>query len=172
MTHLNQHNRASMILRVIEEVEKSPLSTNQYFKEKDTPFGRTQYYIYKNALMERGMGGLYDQRGKGNHLKFTNEMKSFVKGLLEYNRSMTSSEVQNAIKNEFWIAISNTVINDFRRENDLSWRSHSTLNESGASEIQIALALGTGLIDTIVDSICQCVQRKRESEMFKKSASI
>jgi len=161
-----------MILRVIEEVEKSPLSTNQYFKEKDTPFGRTQYYIYKNALMERGMDGLYDQRGKGNHLKFTNEMKSFVKGLLEYNRSMTSSEVQNAIKNEFWIAISNTVINDFRRENDLSWRSHSTLNESGASEIPIALALGTGLIDTIVDSICQCVQRKRESEMFKKSASI
>jgi transposase len=161
-----------MILQVIQEVEKSPLSVNQYFKEKDTPFGRTQYYIYKNALIERGIGGIFDQRSKGNHLKFTNEMKNFVKGLLEYNRSMTSSEVQNAIKNEFGIAISNTVINDFRRENDLSWRRHNSLNESGASEIQIALALGSGLIDTIADSICHCVQRKRESETFKKSASI
>ncbi len=100
-----------MILQVMDEAENSPLSINQYFKEKDPPFGRAQYYLYKKALRERGEGGLNDQRGKGNNLKFTNEMKNFVKGLLEYNRSMNSSEVQNAIKNEFGIAISNTVIN-------------------------------------------------------------
>lgn len=69
MTHLNQHDRVSMILRVIEEVEKSPLSINQYFKEKNVPFGRAQYYLYKNALMKRGIEDLYDMRGKGNNLK-------------------------------------------------------------------------------------------------------
>ncbi|MEA2051530.1 MAG: hypothetical protein U9O90_01730 [Euryarchaeota archaeon] len=162
-----------MILRVIEEVEKTPLSINQYFKEKNVPFGRTQYYLYKNALMERGIEGLYDLRSKGNNLKFTNELKSFVKKILEYKRSMTSTDVQNAIKNEFGVIISNTVIKNFRRENDLSLRNyHNPLNESGASEIPIALAIDTGLIDAIADSICQCVQRKRESQTFKKSAAI
>lgn len=162
-----------MILRVIEEVEKSPLSINQYFKEKNVAFGRTQYYLYKNALMERGIEGLYDMRSKGNNLKFTNELISFVKGILEYNRSMTSTDVQNAIKNEFGVIISNTVIKNFRRENDLRLRNyHNPLNESGASEISIALALGSGLIDAISNSICQCVQKKRESKAFKKSAAI
>jgi len=156
----------------MEEVDSSSLSINQYFKEKEVPFGRVQYYNYKKALRERGIEGLHDQRGKGNNLKFTKVMKNFVKGLLEYNRSVNSSEVQNAVKNEFGIAISNTVINDFRRENDLSWRGHSPLDESGASEIAIALALGTGLIDAITDSICLCVQKKRESEAFKESVSL
>jgi transposase len=160
----------------MEGVESSSLSINQYFKEEETPFGRVQYYNYKKALRERGEEGLHDQRSKGNHLKFTNEMKNFVKGLLEYNRSISSSEVQNAIKNEFGIAISNTVINNFRRENDLCWvrpkREHKPLNESGASEIAIALALGAGLIDAITDSICLYVQKKRESQGFKESALI
>ena len=162
-----------MILRIIEEVEKSPLSINQYFKEENVPFGRTQYYLYRNALMEGGIEGLYDQRSKGNNLKFTIAMKNFVMRLLADNRSMTSTDVQNAIKNEFGVIISNTVIKNFRRENDLSRRNHhNPLNESGASEIPIALALGTGLIDAISDSICQCVQKKRESKAFKKSAAI
>lgn len=162
-----------MILRVIEELENSPLSINQYFKEENVPFGRTQYYLYKNALMEGGIEGLYDQRSKGNNLKFTITMKNFVMRLLADNRFMTSTDVQNAIKNEFGVIISNTVIKNFRRENDLSRRNHhNPLNESGASEIPIALALGTGLIDAISDSICQCMQKKRESEAFKKSAAI
>jgi len=162
-----------MILRVIEEVEKYHLLINQYFKEKNVPFERTRYYLYKNALMERGIEGIYDLRSKGNNLKFTNELKSFVKSVLEYNRSMTSTDVQNAIKNEFGVINSNTLIKNFRRENDLSRRNHhNPLNESGASGIPIALAIGTVLIDAIADSICQCVQKKRESKAFKESAAI
>lgn len=162
-----------MILQVMEEVESSSLSVNRYFKQKEAPFGRVQYYNYKKALRERGEEGLHDQRSKGNNLKFTREMKSFVKGLLEYNRSMNSSEVQSAIENEFGIVLSNTTIKNFRRENDLSWRrSHNPLNESGASEIAVALALSTGLIDTIAGAICLCVQKKRESNTFKESVLI
>jgi transposase len=163
MTHINKNARASVILRVMDEVENSPLSINQYFKEKKVPFGRAQYFLYKKVLREKGAKGLHDQRGEGNNLKFTNEMKTFVKGLLGYNQSITSSEVKNAIENEFGIAISNTVINDFRRENDLSWirpeSDRKPLDESGASEIAIALALDTGLVDAIADSICLCVQK-------------
>ena len=176
MTHLNQEIRVSKILQVLKDVEESFLSVNQYFKEKDVPFGRAQYYLYKNILEKRGAEGLYDQRSKGNNLKFTDEMKGFVKGLLEYNWSMTSAEVQNAIENKFEIVISNTAINDFRRENGLSWirpeSGYTPSYESGASEISIALALDTGLIDVITDSICLCVQKKRGSVIFKESARL
>ena len=176
MTYLNQQARVSTILQVMKEVEESPLSVNQYFKVKDTPFGRGQYYLYRNALDERGVDGLYDLRSKGNNLKFTNDIKSFVKGLIVYNRSMTSTEIQNTIKNEFGTTISNTAIKNYRRDNDLDWIHPeidlATSNESGASEMAVALALDIGLIDTISDSICQCIANKKESEMFKESASI
>ena len=82
-----------MILRVMDEIEKSPLSINPYFKEKEAPFGRAQCVLYKKALREKGVKGLRDQRGEGNNLKFTNEMRNFVKGLIGSNLSITSSEV-------------------------------------------------------------------------------
>lgn len=99
MTRINKDTRASMILQFMGVVENSPLSINPYFKENNTPFGQAQYYIYKKARRERGIEGVYDQRSKGNNLKFTKDMKNFMKRLLEYNRSMNPSEVQNAIKN-------------------------------------------------------------------------
>lgn len=67
----------------MEEVENSSLSVSRYLKEKDAPFGYVQYYTYKKALRERGVEGLYDQRSKGNHLKFTKEIRDFVKVLLK-----------------------------------------------------------------------------------------
>ena len=130
----------------------------------------------KKALREKGEAGLHDQRSKGNNLKFTNDVKNFAKGLIEYNRTMTSTEVQNAIKNKFGVIVSNTGIKNFRRENDLNWirpkMELKPFDESGAFEIPIALALGTGLIDAITNAICQCVQKKRESDTFKESGLI
>ena len=68
------------------------------------------------------------------------------------------------------------MINDFRRGEGLSWIrpkiDHKPLNASGPSEITIALALGTGLINALTDSICRCVQKKKESKAFKERASI
>lgn len=166
-----QYYRVLTILKVIEDIRDSPLSVNQYFQRKEPPFGRAQYYLYKKAIEEIGIEGLLDQRSKGKNRKFTDEMKSFVKGLLNYNPSVSTSEVKSAIYNEYGITISDTVIKEFRRENDLSWvRPKKDLypwNESGASEIAGALALGTGLIDTIANVIYQCVEKKRSSETYK-----
>jgi hypothetical protein len=47
----------------------------------------------------------------------------------------------------------------------------SPIKESGASEIAMALAMETGIIDTITDSICFAVEKMRESKKFKESAS-
>jgi len=165
-----------MILDVMKNVEESPLSINQYFKEKRAPFSQAQYYLYKKILKEKGIEGLSDQRCEGNNLRFTDDMKNFVIGLLEHNLSMTTTQVQNATKNRFEITISNTTIKDFRRDNDLSWvrpeRNHISIGESGAAEIPIALALGTGLINAITDSISHCVKDKKESGVFENSARL
>jgi len=165
-----------MILDVMKNVEESPLSINQYFKEKRAPFSQAQYYLYKKILKEKGIEGLSDQRCEGNNLRFTDDMKNFVIGLLEHNLSMTTTQVQNATKNRFEITISNTTIKDFRRDNDLSWvrpeRNHISIGESGAAEIPIALALGTGLINAITDSISHCVKNKKESGVFENSARL
>lgn len=170
---MDQVNRVTRILQVMEEVESSSQSTNQYFKEREAPFGLVRYYIYKKALREKGVEGLYDQRSKGNNLKFTITMKDFVKSLLETNRSISSSEVQNAIKNEFGISIPSTVINDFRRENDLSWicpkRERKPLNESGASEIAIALAFDTDLIDAITEQSGRACKRRKNPRRSRKA---
>ena len=56
MTHINKDVRVPMILQVMDDVEKSQLSINQYFEEKDVPFGRAQYYLYNKVLRETGVG--------------------------------------------------------------------------------------------------------------------
>lgn len=169
---MTETNRIAEIIRIMEDIEKSPLSVNQYFKERTSPFGRAQYYLYKKTMQERGIGGLIDQRNKGNHLKFTEKMKNFTKGLLNQNQSMTSEDVQKVIENEFGTSISITVINDFRRESDLSRvppQKDQPFMESGASEIAIALALEIGIIDVITESICFAVEKVKKSERFKES---
>lgn len=173
MTSHDPQTRSSMILQVMRDVEESPISTNQYFKERKAPFSQAQYYLYKKILKEKGIEGLSDQRCEGNNLRFTDAMKNFVIGLLEHNRSMSTTYVRNAIENRFEITISDTTIKDFRRENDLSWVrpkiSPISIGESGAAEIPIALALGTGLIDAITDSIAHCIEDKKESGVFENS---
>jgi transposase len=171
MSKRNQHERVTAIVQTIQDVERSPLSVRQYFRERVTPFGRAQYYVYKKTLDEYGIQGLCDQRSQGHNVKFTKEMKSFVKGLLELNCSMTSSEVQRALQREFGILLSITGINDVRREYGLQ-RTEQTFQESGASELVIALALASGFIETMTDAIVQHVQHKRASESFGKSLTM
>ncbi len=84
-----QEDRVSAILRIMKEVERSPLSVNRYFQENATPFGRCQYYLYRKVPDQRGIQGLYDQRNQGNNVKFTHDMRNFVSGMLKYNQSMT-----------------------------------------------------------------------------------
>jgi len=158
----------------MEDIEKSSLSVSQYFKEKNVPFGRAQYYIYKNTIDEKGIEGLIDLRSRGNNLKFTDEMKNFVKGLIIQNQSITSEDIQVILQNEYQISISLTLINSFRRENNLSFISpqiEQPIKESGAAEIAMALAMESGIIDAITDSICLGVEMVKESERFKESIS-
>lgn len=168
MNKSKQDERVAAIVQTIQDVEQSPLSVTQYFKENGTPFGRVQYYLYKKTLEERGIQGLYDQRGRGNHRKVTKEVKSFVKGLLESHGSMPSLEVQRAIHNEFGLVLSTRRIHDVRREPGVRGAKNSC-QESGASEMVIALALASGFIETITDAIYQHVQQQRASEKFRDS---
>ncbi len=157
-------------MQTLQDVERSPLSVRQYFQKHATPFGRVQYYLYKKMLAERGIQGLYDQRSQGNHVKLTKEMRGFVKGVLSSTPSMPSSEVQRLVEHEFGSTVSLTVLNEFRRTQNLR-RCPDSWQESGASELLIALALGSGIIETLTDAIYQYVQQERTSERFLTSGS-
>lgn len=172
MSQNTQDARVAAIVQTIQDVEASPCSVRQYFREHVTPFGRAHYYHYKKTLKERGIQGLYDQRQKGNHTKLTSEMKSFIKGLCESARSIPSSDVRRAIQTEFGVLLSIRTIQDFRQEHGTTSTCPDVLvQESGASELAIALALTSGFIDTITDAIYQQVQQKRASEGFSESLS-
>jgi hypothetical protein len=81
-------DRIVRIIQLMEDIEKSSLSVSQYFKERNVPFGRAQYYLYKKTIEEKGIEGLIDLRNKGNNLKLTDEIKIFVKGLIIQNQSI------------------------------------------------------------------------------------
>jgi hypothetical protein len=146
----SQQTRVSSIIQVMINIEESSLSVNQYFKTKNPPFSQAQYYIYKSILETRGTEGLYDQRAEGNNLKFSENMKNYVQGLLEHNPSISTTDIQKDIENHFNISISNTTIKNFRRDTGLIRvhleRDDNPVFESSAAEIPLALALGTGLM--------------------------
>jgi len=167
--------RVEKILAFMQDVENSPLSINRYFKDHKSPFSHAQYYRYKQTMKEKGVSGLYDYRGGGHYIKFTSEMKHFVKGILRNDQNISTSTILRAIKSEFEVGLSTTVINDFRRENNLSWvrpKTDPPLSVSGAGEIAIALALEAGIITTLTDTIYGFVHEKQTSEQFKKSQFI
>jgi len=165
-------NRLLKIQQIIDKIENSSLSVNQYFKKRNVPFGYRQFYIYKKILKEKGIEGLTDNRNKGNCLKFTDKIKTFLKGLLDNKRNLPSSEIHGKIRNEFKVLISVRAINRFRQENNLSFvrsEKKSPLLESGASEIVVAIALHTGLISEFTEFIYHRVQNKKRTKQFKQS---
>jgi len=165
--------RSTNIIKAIKAIEKSPLSVNKYFKKYNPPFNYSTYYSYKQTIKEEGIEGLSDKRHQGNNTKLTTEIKNYVKGFLENKRSTTSLEIKNKIKKEFKIDISVRSINRFRQANKLSLilppKENCSLDESGASELVIALSLQTGLIDTISEFIYRRVQNKRRTKQFRES---
>jgi len=172
----SQQTRVSSILQVMKNIEESSLSVNQYFKNNNPPFSQAQYYIYKNILKTRGTDGLNDKRAEGNNLKFSENMKNYVQGLLEHNPSISTTNIQKDIENRFNICLSETTIKNFRRDNGLSWvhpeKDDNQVYESSAAEIPLALALGTGLMDMFTESICQSVQDKMTSGVLENSKQL
>ena len=172
----SQQTRVSSIIQVMINIEESSLSVNQYFKTKNPPFSQAQYYVYKSILETRGTEGLYDQRAEGNNLKFSENMKNYVQGLLEHNPSISTTDIQKDIENHFNISISNTTIKNFRRDTGLIRvhleRDDNPVFESSAAEIPLALALGTGLVDMFTDSICQSIKEKMTSGVLENSEQL
>lgn len=85
MTRINKDARASMILRVIDEAENSPLSINQYFKEKDTLFGGHNIIFMWNIIHLPVRVKLADNRKECLIKEFLHVIKSFayITGMLK-----------------------------------------------------------------------------------------
>jgi len=167
-------DQIKQIMDVFFDIEKSNLTVNQYFKTKKTPFSQKQYYIYKKKIQENGINELIDKRIKGNNLKLTPEVQSYIKGLIETNRSIKSLEIEYLVRKEFNVDISRTTINGFRKENNLIWirAKKELVSKSSGGEILIALALYIGLIDKITDFLYQKIQNKKRTKMYRESSKL
>jgi transposase len=167
-------DKIKQIMDVFDEVEKSNLTVNQYFKMNKTPFSQKQYYIYKKKIKENGINGLTDKRINGNNLKLTPEIQSYIKGLIDTNRSIKSLEIENLVRKEFNLDISRNTINCYRKENNLIWvpSEKESVSKSGFGKILIALALHTGLIDKITDLLYQKIQNKKRTKMYRESSKL
>jgi len=76
------------------------------FKHNSVPFSRVQYYRYCRTLQKRGEEGLRDKRKDGNYTKLTERIKDYIVSTVKENRSISSSQVQSKILNQFDAKIS------------------------------------------------------------------
>jgi transposase len=160
----------------MKNIEESTLSVNQFFNTNNSPFSKSQYYIYKKILETKGTEGLSDKRIEGNNLKFSDNIKNYVQGLVRHNPFISTIEIQIEIESHFNIKISNTTIKNFRRDTGLICvhpeKEDNPVFESSAAEIPLALALGTGLMDMFTDSIGQSIEEKRTSGVLERSEQL
>ena len=163
------------ILRIIQDIDKSPLSVNEYFSKKRCPIAYKTYYNYKRIIKEQGVDGLTDKRCQGNNLKFTHEIQNYVKGFIEAKGNVESLEIQAKIQETFQVTVSIRSINRYRQLNNLKnvpVMKEGVWDESGASELVIALALQSGFIDTISGCINKLIQNKKKTKRYKQSVGL
>ena len=75
--------RAKQIVKVVERIERSSLSAEEYIQRHGAPFGIAQFYRYRARLSREGEDGLEDKRCKGNNSKLNKEQISFVRGFIK-----------------------------------------------------------------------------------------
>ena len=167
---MTEENRIEEILSAIQKIEGSELSVREYFKRNDVPFSRAQYYIYRETLQKYGEEGLRDKRKDGNYTKLTERIKDYIVSTVNEDRSISSSQLQTKILNQFDKKISVSCLNNFRAL-ELLTRSLPQKEEeykrqkSGGGEIITSLAFFTHIIELFTRTLIERMNEVRESAL-------
>jgi len=143
---MQDDGRIEEIIKTIKNIEDSNLSVREYFDQNIVPFTRPQYYIYRKTLRKYGEEGLRDKRSSGNNTKLTQRIKDYIIPVVTENRSISSSQLQSRIQNQFDINISLSNLNNFRASATLTRlppppKKECEQQKSGGGEILTALSL-------------------------------
>ncbi len=174
---MQDDSRIAEILSTIKNIEDSNLSVREYFNQNIVPFTRPQYYIYRKTLRKYGEEGLHDKRADGNNTKLTQRIKDYITPIVTENRSISSSQLQSRIQNQFDINISLSNLNNFRASATLTRLPLPPIKEceqqkSGGGEILTALSFFTHITDLYTQTIIERMNEVRESSLFKQNENI
>jgi transposase len=173
---MSEEERICKIITVIKNIKDSKLPITTYFKQNSVPFSREQYYRYCRTLQKSGEDGLHDKRNDGNYTKMTERIKDYIVSTVKENRSISSSQLQSKILNQFDVKISESSLNSFRAS--VSLTRVSTPKEkykhqkSGGGEILTCLAFYTGIIEIFTRTIVERVNEIRQSPLFEQNKNI
>ena len=174
---MSEEERIYEIISTIRKIEESKQPVSVYFNQNSVPFSRAQYYRYQKTLKKYGENGLRDEREDGNYTKLTERIKDYIIATVKENRSISSSQLQSKVLNQFDVQISLSGLNNFRASVSLT-RSPTHKKEeykcqkSGGGEILTSLSFFTHIIELYTRTIAEQMNTVRQSPLFERNKDI
>jgi transposase len=166
----NKDKRLVKLLKFLANVEKSGLSAKVYFANHQTPISLSHYFRLKKRLHEEGEAGLLDQRYLGNARKLTVEQVQLVRGILAYNRLLSSSALQAEFQRHWEIEFERSRIDQLRRQFELPRVKPKLTRQESAEfagiEIFTALAHHVGILQHWNQTIQRRLRHVRQTELY------
>jgi transposase len=174
---MSEEERICEILNAIQNIKDSKLPITTYFEQNSVPFSREQYYRYCRTLQKSGEDGLHDKRKDGNYTKVTERIKDYIVSTVKENQSISSSQLQSKIQNQFDVKISESSLNTFRASVSLTriatpQEEKFKHQKSSGGEILTCLAFITSIIEIYTRTIFERVNEIRQSPLFEQNKNI
>ena len=167
--------RQKQIVKFFKRVENSELGVKDYFAKHQTPISIAQYYRLKKRYEQQGMAGLEDQRQSGNARKIAPQQVELLRGILTYNRHLTSESLKHELQSKWGVDLDKSRIDQFRRQFKLTRIKPTTVGQEIAQfagiEIFSALAYHVGILEHWNVTIQQRLKQVKQTELYKDRSS-
>jgi transposase len=169
--NFDKAQRQKEILALFENIEKSSLTVKDYFTFHQTPISLPQYYRVKKRYAHQGVAGIEDRRKSGNSRKLDSQKVELLRGVLTYNRHLTSASVKYELKEKWGINLDKSRIDQFRRQFGLTRIKEKIFEKEivqfAGIEVFSALAHHVCILDCWKKTIQQRLDQVKHTEMFK-----
>ena len=163
--------RQKDILELFRRVEMSGLPVKKYFAVEQTPISLPQYFRLKKRYDQQGVAGLEDRRRAGNARKLNSQQVELIRGILAYNRHLTSTSLKYELQSKWQIELDQSRIDQFRRQFHLTRIKSKKVKQETAQfagiEIFSALAHHVGILEHWNVTIQQRLKQLKQTEFYK-----
>lgn len=164
-------SRQKEILELFSKVGMSELSVKQYFATYQTPVSLPQYFRLKKQYKQFGVDALNDRRQAGNARKLAPQQEELVRGILTYNRHLTSKSLQHELQSKWEIELGQSRIDQLRRKYKLTRIPQKIVRQEtvpfAGIEIFSALVHHSGILEQWGETIRQRLEHIKQSELYQ-----
>jgi hypothetical protein len=125
----------------------------------------------KKRYKQHGVAGLKDRRQEGNARRLDPHQIELVRGVLTYNRHLTSKSLKNELQNKWGIELDQSRIDQFRRQFNLTRIKSETVNQEAVQfagiEIFSALVHHVGILEKWNMAIQERLDEIKQTEFYK-----